>query len=111
MNLISKFNSYTVHNSYLFLLLKLGVFGFIIVIFNHLFLIWATLKRSIQLRNDTALVSYSAATTSLLFGVLLLSITQPELLSVTSTATFSVISALIVSFKQVQRTRKPAVNA
>lgn len=86
-----------IHNSYLFLLLKLGVFGF----FSFLFFTWKAWFFCLKEKNFKAPDFDSVLASSLCFfpAYAFLSITQPEFVNANSVMFFAVLFALLCTKK------------
>jgi O-antigen ligase len=80
-----------VHNAYLYILLKMGAIGLLLVLLNH-FLLFRSAARfqALQARGSAPRVAISA----LLIAVPLLSFTQPELFSASTVAALAVLTPI-----------------
>ncbi|MGZ9713166.1 O-antigen ligase family protein [Glaciimonas sp. GNP009] len=77
-----------IHNAYLYILLKMGVIGLLVVLFNHVLLV-CSVARGREFRESGTAPRLAAI--GLLVAVLLLSFTQPELFSPSAMAALAVL--------------------
>lgn len=84
-----------IHNAYMYLLLKMGVIGLFAVLANHLFLLKSVISKN-NLRQPGSALNLSM--TSILVVVPLLSVTQPELFSMTAVAILAILSPIALNF-------------